>query len=188
MQLFVCWFVVVVIHQLLAFWRVSNTSHDWNIKQILLNMNKWINKPRSVDPQWDYRVLFPGRSGSHLQSATHAVSQTYSSRNTMWGTDSSIDQEAPFESHTHTHTPPQTVVHTETHTRTHTHTLEALTRKWLIHDHMKNLAGLKRKRRWTERGYMCNLQYVMSLLCSCKHQQSKGRTASRTQGTWTSRL
>lgn len=131
MQLFVCWFVVVVIHQLLAFWRVSNTSHDWNIKQILLNMNKWINKPRSVDPQWDYRVLFPGRSGSHLQSATHAVSQTYSSRNTMWGTDSSIDQEAPFESHTHTHTPPQTVVHTETHTRTHTHS-------WGSHEKMTN--------------------------------------------------
>lgn len=27
---------------------------------------------------------------------------------------------------------------------------------------------------------MCHLQYVMSLLCICKHQQSKGRTASRT--------
>lgn len=45
------WFCSSLHTSALGILKSESTPHIWNIKQILLNMNKWINKPHSVDPQ-----------------------------------------------------------------------------------------------------------------------------------------
>lgn len=52
------WFCSSLHTSALGILKSESTPHVWNIKQILLNMNKWINKPHSVDPQWEPSSLF----------------------------------------------------------------------------------------------------------------------------------
>lgn len=94
-----------------------------------------------------------------------AVSQTRSGRNIMWGTDGNTDQEVPLESHTQ-----------NTNSR-----ISGSRHRMTNHGHMKKKSWQVYKNT-TESGYVCNLQCVMSLVSSCKHQQSKGRTASLAHG------
>lgn len=126
-------------------------------------MNKQAPFGRSTDgPSIFFFVLFCFLFWVARIASPVAVSQTAWRRNIIWRTEGSTEHEVPLESHTQ---------------NTNSRYLVLLPTKWLI------MATRKRKT-WqvyenrTESGHVRNLQCVMSLLSSCKHQQSKGRTAS----------